>query len=110
MSKPKARKAQHTPAPWTIKRGEIWSLNGEDSECLGVVYRTEAWTAGEPIRSEDQANAAVLGAAADMLMALEMVLPLAAAWADGKGRSHPDHEAVAAAREAVRVARTGKAS
>lgn len=33
--------------------------------------------------------------------ALRDVLPLAESWADGKGRSHPDHDAVTAARAAL---------
>jgi len=40
-----------------------------------------------------------------LLEALEDVIELAQSWADGKSRSHPDHERVDAAREVIALAR-----
>jgi len=43
-----------TPRPWRFVNGEIHSA----SEVIGAIYRTEAWSEGDEITSEDQANAA----------------------------------------------------
>lgn len=48
----------------------------------------------------DQRDAALRDLAAAR-KALRLVLPLAEAWADGKSRSHPDHECIDAARAAL---------
>lgn len=64
MSKP-------SPAPWHISEGEIVA---DDGEMLGVVYRTEAWTSGDPVRGEDQANARLISAAPELLEALNGLL------------------------------------
>jgi len=45
------------------------------------------------------------GSNAALLAALEDVIELAQEWADGKSRSHPDHERVDAAREVIALAR-----
>lgn len=61
----------HTPGPWSIKDGMIVAPPDDPTEYyeeqIGVVYRTEAWTSGEPIETEDQANAALIAAAPDLL-------------------------------------------
>jgi hypothetical protein len=56
----------HTSGPWRSVDGEIEG----DGEIIGVVFRAEAWTSGEPITQSDQANAALIAAAPDMLAAL----------------------------------------
>jgi hypothetical protein len=45
--------AKPTPLPWMVIDGNL--LGG--GETLGVIYRTEAWTHGDPVEHEDQANA-----------------------------------------------------
>lgn len=62
--------SEHTPGPWQIKRGEIWS---NQDDLLGVVYRTEAWTTGEKVKTEDQANARLMAAAPELLKALKFI-------------------------------------
>lgn len=61
-----------TPGPWRFECGEIFAADGE---CLGVMYRTEAWTSGDPVLSEDQANARLIVRAVnshdDLLAALK---------------------------------------
>lgn len=65
MKKPPA--VTHSPAPWLAKEGEIVAGDGE---VVGVVYRTEAWSTGELVQHEDQANACLITAAPDMAAAL----------------------------------------
>jgi hypothetical protein len=45
--------AKPTPLHWMVVDGNL--LGG--GETLGVIYRTEAWTHGDPVEHEDQANA-----------------------------------------------------
>lgn len=54
-----------TAGPYSIRRGEIWAVDDPSDRpaCIGTIYRTEAWTEGEPIRTEDQANAAFISRA-----------------------------------------------
>lgn len=66
MSAPK-----FTAGPYRILDGELLANN---DEVLGVIYRTEAWSSGEKIETEDQANAALLGASFDLYAALEDML------------------------------------
>lgn len=58
--------AEFTPGPWRAERGEIWA----DDDCLGTIYRTEAWSSGDPVTYDDQANLALIVAAPDMIEAL----------------------------------------
>jgi hypothetical protein len=68
---------KRTPGPYKIRGGEIWAFGNplDVDECIGTVYRAEGWTEGEPIRTEDQANAAFVGRAMechdDLLAALK---------------------------------------
>ncbi len=52
----------HTAGPYKIRRGEIWAVGdpSDKEEVIGTVFRAEGWTEGEPIRTEDQANAAFI--------------------------------------------------
>ena len=50
------------------------------------------------------ADAALIEAAPLLLEALQLVLPMAQNWADGKGRSHPDHDCIEEALNAITVA------
>jgi hypothetical protein len=88
----------HTPGPWRIVGCSLddankplrWYVSGE-----GYTWVTDL--AGETT----DADLRLIAAAPELLEALSLVLPLAEAWADGKGRSHPDHEVVADARAAI---------
>jgi hypothetical protein len=46
---------KHTPGPWRAKDGQILSPEGDH---IGVIYRAEAWSSGDVIATEDQANIA----------------------------------------------------
>lgn len=48
---------QHSPLPYRISRGEIFDADGE---VVGEIFRTEAWSGGDPVKSEDQATAAFI--------------------------------------------------
>ena len=86
-----------TKGPWSIKRGEVWSKAGD---CLGVIYRTEAWNSRNKVRTEDQANAALISAAPDLYRALADLLTIA----DDEGIIG-DNTTVPAARAALAKAR-----
>jgi hypothetical protein len=61
---------KHTLGPWHIVEGEIRA----GAEYIGVVYRTEAWSSGEPAGTEDQANARLIAAAPDLLAVLKAMV------------------------------------
>lgn len=55
---------KHTSGPYSIRRGVSWGVDDPSGrKCIGAVYDSEAWTKGEPIRTEDQANAAFIARA-----------------------------------------------
>ena len=86
----------HTLEPWTIRYGEII---GSDNEILGVVYRTEAWTSGERVTTEDQANARLIAAAPYLLAALVSITDQLERVGDT--REHKDGQFITAARAAI---------
>lgn len=90
----------HTPGPWRAKDGEIVAADGD---ILGVVYRTEAWSSGEPVETEDQANARLIAAAPDLLEALKAFVA-----ADDKQLAHTP-ETADRARSAIARAELGGA-
>lgn len=62
------KKITHAPAPWCVFAGEVISADGEKVCC---VYRAEGWSSGDPIRYQEQGDAALLSAALDMFSALD---------------------------------------
>ncbi len=100
----------HTPGPLVdgdeTMAGE-WDVAGDDSVTRPLFFDNGA---GRPDGAAGYEMlpgrlAPSLRAGPELLEALELVLPLAAEWADGKGSSHPDHEAIAVARAAIAKAR-----
>jgi len=61
----------HSSAPWIAVNGEIVAA---DTEVVGTVFRTEAWSSGEPVESADQANLCLICAAPDLLEALKCLM------------------------------------
>lgn len=91
--------AKHTPTPWARNKSPSDTLRifsghyqiGEVRNCNGC--------------PQNEANAdfivRAVNAHSDLVAALEGVLPLAEAYADGKTGSHPDHEWIEVARAAL---------
>lgn len=73
-TKKRRPKIIHSPAPWVAKDGHIFAANDEE---VGVIYRTEAWSSGDRVEHEDQANLCLITAAPDLLAALEAVVAVA---------------------------------
>ncbi len=128
----------HTPGPWcwvvnpknyevdlsrgqygsSVLRFERWGMgsatpmfnvNGVMKRAVDVSrpqhgreHHAEWW------RIIDHPDARLIAAAPELLEALERTLGLAEKWADGVGRSHPDHDVIAEARAAIAKATGGE--
>lgn len=105
--------AKHTPTPWAVEDPlgpEILSIVAGGPQVYDWVHIAQISASGvrdegdAPI-SQAKANAALIVRAVnvhtELVAALEGVLPLAEAYADGKTRSHPDHEWIEVARAAL---------
>jgi hypothetical protein len=105
--------AKHTPTPWEVGLEDALSgvpfieINA-DSENYREICQVSCTLVGGSswqLTDEDRANAVFLvraaNAHAELVAALEGVLPLAEAYADGKTGSHPDHEWIEVARAAL---------
>lgn len=62
------RKITHAPAPWCVFDGEVISADGEN---VCYVYGDKKWTSGDPIKYQEEADAALIAAAPDMFAALD---------------------------------------
>lgn len=111
---------EHTPGPWKTGREDMQSYEGLTGQPFWSVYAQDPRAGvhlGTPLplliarlpgaeieQAEGRANAKLIAAAPELAEALENTLYLAQKWADGVGRSHPDHEVIVEAVAALKKA------
>lgn len=93
---------KHTPTPWRTNSKNARRIFERKGLIVANCVLPDFGNASGKTSETAAANAAFIvracNAHSDLVAALESVLPLADAWADGKAGSHPDHELIEVAR------------